>query len=101
MEINVCFGEEMKIAIMGRTLDDDYGAGIANRSLIDKIIDVDRGTEYVVFYGTMTHFGRYKSYLHVREVLLRAPNKPIWDQILAPDFTWKQKDISKHLYSSH
>ncbi len=81
----------MKIAIMGRTFDDKKGSGIANRNCIDTIIKLDRDNEYVIFYQTPKAFGRYKNYSNVKEILLKAPNKLIWDQVLVPYFAYKQK----------
>ncbi len=81
----------MKIAIMGRTLDDGGGVGVANRNLIDKIIELDEETEYVVFYRSRNTFGRYKHRPNVREVLFRSPNKFVWDQVLVPYFARKER----------
>jgi len=80
----------MKIAIMGRTLDDEDGVGVANRNTIDKIIELDREAEYVVFYKTPYQFGRYSKYPHVKEILLRAPGKLLWDQVAIPYYAAKQ-----------
>lgn len=80
----------MKIGIMGRTLDDGKGIGIGNRHDIDNIIKLDRENEYVVFYKTSKTFGRYQDYSNVKEILLEAPNKLIWDQVLVPNTARKE-----------
>ena len=79
----------MKIGIMARTLDDSDGVGVANRNLIEKMVNLTEDTEYVIFYQTRTHFGRYKNYSQVKEVLLTAPSRFIWDQLLVPYFARK------------
>ena len=87
----------MKIAIMARTFDDRDGVGIANRNIIDRMIDIDRETEYVVLHRNSKHLGRYKQYDNVKEILLRAPSKLIWDQILVPYYARKENvDLIYH-----
>ena len=80
----------MKVAIMGRTLDDEGGIYIATSSLMDTIIELDRETEYVVLYRTRREFGRYRGYSHVKELLFWAPTKLLWDQLLVPYYARRE-----------
>lgn len=81
----------MKIAIMARTLDESGGGpGIANSNLIDKIIELDRVNEYLVFYKTKKHLGRYINHKNVKEIYLKIPSKLLWDQLVVPYFSWKE-----------
>ena len=87
----------MKIGIMARTFDDRDGVGIANRNIIDRMIDIDRETEFVVLFRNRKHLGRYEQYDNVKEILLRAPNKLIWDQVLVPYYARRENvDLIYH-----
>jgi glycosyltransferase involved in cell wall biosynthesis len=74
----------MKVGMMVRTLDDRDGPGVANQNLIDKMMEIDRDTAYVLFYRTKKHLGRYQNYANVKEILVKAPNKFLWDQVAVP-----------------
>jgi len=87
----------MKIGIMARTFDDPDGVGIANRNLIDKMLEIDRETEYVVFHRSRSRLGMYRHYPNVRELVLRAPNKLVWDQVMVPYYARRERvDVIFH-----
>lgn len=87
----------MRVGVMVRTLDDHDGPGIANKNLLDAMIALDRTTSFVLFYRTTKALGRYRHYPHVQEVLVRAPNKFLWDQVAIPYYARQaQVDLIFH-----
>ena len=69
---------------MLRTIDEKQGIGIYTQNLMDHLLPLDRENEYVLFYRTPEFLGRYAHHEHVREMLVTAPNKLIWDQVKIP-----------------
>ncbi len=74
----------MKIGVMLRAIDEKEGVGIYTQNLMDNILKIDQNNEYVLFYRNPGFLGRYASHENVREKLVKAPNKAIWDQIKVP-----------------
>lgn len=74
----------MKIGVMLRAIDERQGIGIYTKNLMDHLLRLDTKNEYVLFYRTAEFLGRYAQCKHVREKLVQAPNKLIWDQIMIP-----------------
>lgn len=69
---------------MLRTIDEKQGIGIYTQNLMDHLLPLDKKNEYILFYRHARFVGRYVRYDHVREKLVRAPNKAIWDQVKIP-----------------
>jgi hypothetical protein len=69
---------------MLRTIDEDQGIGIYTRELIPRLLDLDRDDEFVLIYRTPRYLGRFADRSNVREVLIRAPGKLLWDQVAVP-----------------
>ncbi len=69
---------------MLRAIDERQGIGIYSRNLMDELLALDRSNEYVLFYRTPGSMGRYAHHAHVREKLVSAPNKFLWDQVRIP-----------------
>ena len=78
MEANI------KIGVMARAIDAMDGPGVGTRNLLDALVKIDNGNEYVVFYRTKKEYGRYAKYKNVKKMVLQIPTKILWDQIAVP-----------------
>jgi glycosyltransferase involved in cell wall biosynthesis len=76
--------DRLRIGVMLRGIDEVDGPGVYIRKLCDALFSIDRHNEYVLFYRHRRQFGRYANRPNVREVVLRAPGKLIWDQLRVP-----------------
>lgn len=74
----------VKIGLMLRGIDEYDGAGVYIRQLLDAVLQLDRTNEYVLFYSDARQRGRYAHLPNVREVVVRAPGKLLWDQVAVP-----------------
>jgi len=74
----------MRIGIMLRTMDEKQGIGIYTQNLMDRMLALDRENEFVLFYRNPDFIGRYRQYANVKEKLVRAGNKLVWDQVMMP-----------------
>jgi glycosyltransferase involved in cell wall biosynthesis len=64
------------------------GARAYTEQLIDHLLHTDRDNEYVVFYDSRKHLGRFRL---AREVALAAPHRLIWDYVALPVGVQKQQ----------
>jgi glycosyltransferase involved in cell wall biosynthesis len=74
----------MRIGLMLRSLDEKFGVGVYTRNILDALLRLDRKNEYVLFYKSKNHLGKYSHYSNVEEKILKASNKLYWDQVLVP-----------------
>ncbi len=74
----------MRIGVMLRAMDEKQGIGIYSVNLMDEMLRQDTQNEYVLFYRNPTFLGRYKDHPNVKEVVVTAPNKVLWDQVMVP-----------------
>jgi len=74
----------LRIGIMLRGIDEYDGAGVYIRQLVDAVLRLDRTNRYVLFYADAGQRGRYAHLPNVREVVVRAPGKLLWDQVAVP-----------------
>lgn len=74
----------LRIGIMLRAIDEYDGAGVYIRQLVDAVLQLDRTNRYVLFYADPGQQGRYAHLPNVREVVVRAPGKLLWDQVAVP-----------------
>lgn len=81
----------MKIALMLRAIEEIDGPGIATTNLIDKLIEIDRKNNYVVFYKNRDFLSRYSQYPNVKEVLIDVKSKLIYDQFFVPILSHREK----------
>ena len=81
----------LRIGIMLRAIGEYDGAGVYMRALLDALLELDRDNEYVLFYSTEAHAGRYAGRPGVREVVVRAPGKLLWDQVAVPVAAWRER----------
>ena len=80
----------MKIAIMMRPMDQDSGFRAYTEALIDNMLKRDQENTYLLLYRLTKHFGRFASYPNVKELLVKAPHKFLWDQVAVPWTAWKE-----------
>jgi glycosyltransferase involved in cell wall biosynthesis len=82
---------------MLRALDEKGGIGVYSRNLLDELLAVDGQNQYVLFYRSREHLGRYSHYSNVSERFLPAPNKLFWDQAAVPYACRREKiDVVFH-----
>ncbi|MDD3813787.1 MAG: glycosyltransferase family 1 protein [Desulfocapsaceae bacterium] len=74
----------MRIAIMMRSADEAGGIGVYARNIVEELLKLDHENDYVLFYKSEKHLGRYSKFANCRELLLPGKNKAIWDQIKIP-----------------
>jgi hypothetical protein len=74
----------LRIGLMLRAVDEYDGAGVYIRQLCDALFKLDRFNEYVVFYMRENQLGRYAHVPNVKERLVTAPGKLLWDQVYLP-----------------
>lgn len=80
----------MKIAVMIRAMDQDDGIGYGIERLVEKMLELDQQNSYLLLYRTRKRFGRFSGYPNVKEVLLKAPHKLLWDQVAVPYRAWRE-----------
>jgi len=80
----------MKIGFMARTIDALDGPGVGTLNLLDSLLQIDQRNEYVIFYRTIKHYGRYSKYPNAKELLIKMPHKILWDQIAIPYISWRE-----------
>jgi glycosyltransferase involved in cell wall biosynthesis len=82
--LNAAAPRPLRIGLMLRAVDDVDGQGIYIRKLCDALFEVDQHNEYVALYSHAGQAGRYQGLPNVREVVLPARRKLLWDQVLVP-----------------
>jgi len=83
-------GKQIKIAIMMRAMDQDSGFRAYVEGLMDAMLRIDEDNYYLLLYQTSKWFGRFSQFKNVKEVLLKAPHKFIWDQVAVPYRAWRE-----------
>jgi glycosyltransferase involved in cell wall biosynthesis len=82
---------------MLRGIDEYDGAGVYIRKLLDALLEIDRSNEYVLFFARDEQRGRYAHLPNVREVVVHAPGKLLWDQVAVPAAAWRERlDVLFH-----
>jgi glycosyltransferase involved in cell wall biosynthesis len=74
----------MRIGIMMRAADEVGGISVFARNIVEELLKIDHTNDYILFYKSDKHFGRYKDFQNCREILLAGGSKPIWDQVKIP-----------------
>jgi glycosyltransferase involved in cell wall biosynthesis len=69
---------------MLRGVDEYDGAGVYIRKLLDALLELDRTNQYLLLYSRPEQAGRYPQHANVREVVVKAPGKLLWDQVAVP-----------------
>lgn len=81
----------MRIGIMMRSADEAGGIGVYARNIVEELLKLDHENQYVLFYKTEKHMGRYKQFANCREIFLPGKNKAIWDQWKIPRAARKEQ----------
>jgi glycosyltransferase involved in cell wall biosynthesis len=71
----------MRVGIMLRSLDEKFGIGIYTRNILDALLKLNRGHQYILFYNNREHVGKHGHYANVEERVVTAPHKLLWDQV--------------------
>ncbi len=87
----------LRIGIMLRAVDEYDGAGVYIRGLLDPLFALDTINQYVLLYASEEQLGRYAHLPNVREVVVRAPGKLLWDQVAVPAAAHRERlDVLFH-----
>ncbi len=74
----------MRIGIMLRALDEKGGVAVYTRYITEELLRIDDRNEYVLFYRSDDHVGRYADPPRITERVIRGRHKPVWDQVAIP-----------------
>ena len=80
----------MKIAVMMRPMDQDSGFHAYVEGLMGALVKLDPRHEWLLLYRTRKHYGYFRDHPNVREILVRAPHKLLWDQVAVPWVAWRE-----------
>ncbi|MBW2690429.1 MAG: glycosyltransferase family 4 protein [Deltaproteobacteria bacterium] len=58
---------------------------------MDELLAMDRSNEYVLFYRNPSFLGRYAHLDNVKETVVSAQNKAVWDQLRIPGMVRREK----------
>ena len=87
----------MRIGMMLRSLDERGGIGVYTKNLLQELLSIDDQNQYILFYRNPANLGRFAQHSNVTEVVVKAPNKALWDQVAIPLSCWRQKvDVVFH-----
>jgi len=81
----------MKIAIIMRPIDQDSGFQSYVLGLLDALLELDDPHEYLLLYRSRRFLGRFAASPKVKEVLVRAPTKLLWDHVAVPWHAWRER----------
>ncbi|GAB4332564.1 MAG: glycosyltransferase family 1 protein [Desulfobulbaceae bacterium] len=81
----------MRIGVMMRSADEVGGISVYARNIVQELLQIDRKNEYVLFYRSDKHLGRYREFPNCREILLPGSSKAIWDQVTIPRAARREK----------
>ena len=76
---------------MMRSADEAGGIGVYARNIVEELLKLDQENEYVLFYKTEKHLGRYEKFANCREIFLPGKNKAVWDQWKIPRAARKER----------
>lgn len=79
----------MRIGLMLRALDEKGGVGVYTRYVTEELLSIDHRNEYLLYYRSPEHVGRFSRYDNVTERVVSAPGKAAWDQIAIPWRCWR------------
>jgi glycosyltransferase involved in cell wall biosynthesis len=73
-----------RIAIIGRTLDQEDGLRVYCANLVQELLRLDPYSEYLLFLRTPEHAQLFERFPNLRAEVLSAPRKLLWDQVAVP-----------------
>ena len=74
----------MKIGIMLRAIDEKGGVGVYARNIVQELLKLNSGHEFVLFYRQPTNLGLFADRDDVTELHVPGRNKIYWDQVVIP-----------------
>ena len=74
----------MRIGLMLRSADEKGGIGVYTRNITRELIAAGKDHEFVLFYRNPRNTGSFEGSERVRELLVEAPGKLLWDQVAIP-----------------
>lgn len=74
----------MNIGVMLRSIGEPGGISVYSRNLLDSLLPMDSSNTYRLLYRHPEDRGRYAGMENVEEVVLAAPSKVVWDQVVVP-----------------
>ena len=74
----------MKIGVMLRHLGEKGGIAVYTENILEALLDLDGANEYVMLHKDPRLAGRHTGRANVRELVLRAPSRLLWDQVAVP-----------------
>ncbi len=80
----------MKIAVMMRAIDHDSGFQSYVIGLMNALLGFEDDHRYVLLYRTPRFLGQFASSPKVKEILVTAPHKFLWDQVAVPWHAWRE-----------
>ncbi len=83
----------MKIGICARTWGEKGGIGVYSRNLLEAMLSIDSGNEFVLFYKNKSRIGQFNRYQNVREMYVPAYGLFIWDQGALPYYAAKERVV--------
>ena len=72
------------IGIMGRLLDQADGLGVYARHLLQHLVSIDAGSQYVIFLASPAASGLFGAHRNVEVCVLESRSRLLWDQVLVP-----------------
>jgi glycosyltransferase involved in cell wall biosynthesis len=82
----------MKIGIMMRAIDQDSGFHLYLDGLVKTFLKLEiPDVSFLLLYRTTKYLGRFSTYKNATEILIKAPHKILWDQLVVPYTAWKYK----------
>jgi glycosyltransferase involved in cell wall biosynthesis len=74
----------MRIGICVRTWGEGGGIGVYTRTLLQTMLPLGTGHQWVLFYHNKAHLGQFATLPNVKEIAVHAPTKFLWDQATIP-----------------
>ncbi len=74
----------LRIAIMLRALDEKGGIGVYSDNITRELLETDSSNHYILMYSDAGHLGRHAHRPNVKELVVRARHKLVWDQVAVP-----------------
>jgi glycosyltransferase involved in cell wall biosynthesis len=69
---------------MLRALGEKGGIGVYTRNVVTELLRLDTKNDYVLLYRDRRHLGAFAGHERVRERVIPAANKALWDQVAVP-----------------
>jgi glycosyltransferase involved in cell wall biosynthesis len=87
----------IRIGVMLRGVAEYDGAGVYIRQLMNALLRIDDRNEYVLLYAHESQRGLFGRQPNVREVVVRAPGRLLWDQVAVPAAAHRERlDVLFH-----